>query len=434
HRFTARKAFHSAGVAIFGAEGLQIDTPEAIAAIDFLTRLADRELMNVQFSNAATAYPGWTWTANDFGRSEMVFSELPYWLVSSAATQLAERGESMGIIPFPRADFLDADDPRARMESTPGNSWGILRGVDDETARLALEAWKIFTVEYWRVFGDVDSVTEYRAASAEATAIMQGFDIFHPVIGNDILYIFTNYSDSSPNEFGGMIGVDWVMQDIAGHSIWRVTGAPEYAVNVAQQMPVVLDRIAIIGGALAGDAIVNNQPPVFTSQPIVVPVGTDLDTFDFSEFITARGIVDGDIDVRAAAVDLIWDYAENPTNTAVPGMYNPGIRVRIQDTDGNMTGWHHQQVWVFDPDNTEAPTFVVREEFPTVELDSAAADINWNDFIYSALDAGGIDLRGRMVPDLGHLDVTLPGIYPVDITVEDFAGNTATITIEVEVV
>jgi len=432
HRFTANKALHSAGVAIFGGEGLQIDTPEAIAAIEFLTRLADRGLMNVQFSNPATAYPGWTWTTNDFGRSEMVFSELPYWQVSSASTQLAERGESMGIIPFPRADFLPADGP-ARMESTPGNSWGILRGVDDETTRLALEVWRLFTIEFWRAFGNVDNVADFREASAEATAVLQGFDIFHPQISNDILYIFANYSPSSPNEFAGMVGVDWVNNSIMGHSIWRVEGVPEYAINVAQQLPLVHERLNIIGGALAGAEAVDNIAPSIQGRPVVMPLGTDVETFDFSEFFTVNDNVDGPLNVKDALVYIEWGHAAAGLDVDVAGMYNPGMRIRVQDSSNNLTGWHNQQVWVYDPNSTTPPEFTLQEEFPEVELDSPAADINWNQFVYSVTDADGLDLRGRMVPDLSQLDVTLPGTYEVEITVTDFAGNEATIVIEVTV-
>ncbi|MCL1788023.1 MAG: hypothetical protein FWG38_08550 [Defluviitaleaceae bacterium] len=432
YRFTARKAMHSAGVAVFGANGLEIDTPEAIAAVEFLDRLMSRDLMNVVLSHSVV--PGWTWTGGDFGRSEMVFAEIPNWMQASAGTMLAERGESMGIVPFPRADFLAFDDPRVQMERNPGNSFGVLRGTDDETARLALDAFRLFTIDFWRHTGGVDSALDFLEATAETQAVQLGYDIFHPQIGQDILHIFANYSPLTPNEFVDIVGIsDRVLQDIVGQSLFGMYGAPAYAVHVAQNAHLVQDMLDVIGGALNSDEIINNQPPVFTSSPIIIPLGTDLDTLDFSEFITARGIVDGEIDVRAAAVDLIWDYAENPTNTSVPGMYNPGIRLRIQDTDGNMTGWHNQQVWVYDPNNTEAPVIVAREELPTVALDSNASDINWYYFIYSVRDADDLDLRSRLVPDLGHLDVTLPGEYPVEFTVEDFAGNVGTLTIYVTV-
>ena len=432
YRFTTRKAMQSAGVAVFGPRGLEIDTPEAIAAVEFLDRLMQRDLMNVVLSHSVV--PGWTWTANDFGRGEMVFSEIPQWLQSSAGTQLAERGESMGLIPFPRADWLEHGDPRVQMERNPGDSFAVLRGTSDEQAELALDAFRLWTVDFWRHNGGVDNALDFLYATAEVQAITLGYDIFHPIVGADVLHIFANYSPQTPNEFVDIVGIsDRVLQDIVGQSLFGMYGAPSFAVHVAQNAHLVQEMLDVIGGALQQDAFINNQPPIFTSQPIVMPLGTDLDTFDFSEFIFATGIVDGIIDVRAAAVDLLWDYAPEPTDVNTPGAYSPGIRLRIQDTDGNMTGWHNQQVWVFDPDNTEPPVFTLQEEFPAVELDANAADINWNQFIYSALDAGGIDLRGRMVPDLSQLDVTLPGTYPVVITVEDFAGNVAYIEIEVVV-
>ena len=438
HRFTARKAFHSAGVAIFGGEGLQITSPEAIQAVEFLDRLVHRDLMNVQFSNPATAYPGWTWTAADFGRSEMVFSELPYWLVASAGSALAERGESMGIIPFPRADFIPAGDPRARMESTPGNSWGVLRGIDDETTRLVLEAWRLFTIEYWRAFGGVSNVAEYRAATAMHEAVLQGFDIFHPVVGADVLHIFTYYSSASPNEFAGMIGIDgFVTQNIIAHSIWGVDGAPSFSVNVHQRLPEVYAMIDRTGGALAGDAFVDNHPPANAwSLPVFLAMGSDVNAFDFTPFLTITDAVDGVMpSVLGNGIYAIqWGGAPwEGIDVSTPGTVAPGVRIRSMDRSGNLTGWSQQPVMIFDPANTAAPEFVLQEEFPEVELDSPAADINWNQFVYSARDAHGNDLRARMVPDLGELDVTLPGTYPVEITVEDFAGNVASIIVEVVV-
>ena len=432
YRFTVRKALQSAGMSVFGGQGLQIDTPEAIQAVEFIDRLMTRGLMNVQLSSGVV--PGWTWSGGDFANGEMVFAEIPNWMQTSSGNALAERGESMGIIPFPRADFLEFDDPRVQMEKNPGSSFAVLRGTSDEQARIALEAFRLYTIQSWRNIGGVENAMDFRQATAEAQAVALGYDIFHPQIGQDILYIFTNYSPSSANEFVDILGIsDLVLQDIVGQSIFGFDGSPAYAVQVAQMVHLVHERLDVIGGALQRDEFVNNMPPSITSSPVIMPIGTDLETFDFVPFFEATGIVDGAIDIMAALYDINWEYADPPTDTSTPGTYNPGIRIRLQDSDGNITGWHNQQVIVYDPDNTDAPTIVAREEMPVVVLDTSASDINWYYFIYEVRDAHGNDLRDRLVPNLGQLDVTLPGEYPVEFTVEDFAGNTASITIEVTV-
>jgi len=428
YRYTARKAFHSAGVAVFGPYGLQIDTPQAIQSVEFIQNLKDRNLMRSIISHYVV--PGWLWTTNDFGRGEMVFSEIAPWQLGSASAQLAERGHSMGLVPFPRADFVSQEE--ARMESNPGNSFGILRGTDDETAALALDAIRVFTMNWWRYFGDVDNVLDFLGSAAEVNAVRDGIAIFHPVIGADLLQIYTNYSPITPNEFIYWAGIEHlVVEDVIGRSLYGYDGAARYATHVQEMVHQVHARLDIIGGAIGAGPPVNNRPPTFTSMRVTMPIGTDLETFDLSPFIQIEGLVDGPIPLNVGIYELEWRNVDPDVPGLVTG--NDRLRLRAIDSDGNITGWHQQYVHVYDPNNTEPPVVTLHDELPTVELDSPAANINWNYFVYSAVDAHGADIRLWVEADLGFLDVTLPGEYPVILSFTDLAGNTTEVEIYVTV-
>ena len=51
------------------------------------------------------------------------------------------------------------------------------------------------------------------------------------------------------------------------------------------------------------------------------------------------------------------------------------------------------------------------------------AEINWLDFVDSAVDADEINIAQNVTADLSTLDTTTPGEYEVELTVTDFAGN-----------
>jgi hypothetical protein len=55
------------------------------------------------------------------------------------------------------------------------------------------------------------------------------------------------------------------------------------------------------------------------------------------------------------------------------------------------------------------------------------------DFVESAVDKDGLDVKGNITADIGFLDVTTKGKYEVTLTVTDYASNKAEVTIVVKV-
>ncbi|MCG8499177.1 MAG: DUF5011 domain-containing protein, partial [Firmicutes bacterium] len=84
--------------------------------------------------------------------------------------------------------------------------------------------------------------------------------------------------------------------------------------------------------------------------------------------------------------------------------------------------------------STQPPTVVFKQKFRSVKLEEDASAINWGkEFIASATDKDGLDVKQGIKADLSELDTTTPGKYKVEITVTDFAGNETKQTLEVTV-
>jgi hypothetical protein len=359
----------------------------------------------------------------------MVFAEIPNWMQGSAGSSLAERGESMGLIPFPRPDDIPAGDPRYRQESSTGNSIGILKGVDSDTARLALEAYKIYCTTMIRELGGVSSVLDYLGSTSETNAVSNGYDIFHPQVGKDTLEIFASYTPMAMNEFVSMLGVDnLVLEDIVGQSIYSLDGSPKYEANVAQKKHLVEERLASTVAAIAsGQARDNIAPGISFASDITLPKGTNLSAADLSDFITITDNVDGNIPLSNAVI--LWGETDKDT----VGEYNGQFNLAVTDASGNSSS-AGRKVYIYDPDNTVPPVIALKADLPAVAMETNASDINWRDnYVDTARDADGYDIKGRVFADLSELDTTTPGTYDVELTVTDFAGNKASVVINVVV-
>ena len=254
-RFTATALLHSAGGAVYGENGLGVDTRECIRAIEFLDRLMTRNLaMSVNYENSII--PGWTWGGNDLGNGETVFTDMPFWVDTSAGSNLASRGESMGIIPYPRPDDMAFNDPRYQhVMAAGGDCYAILKGVSPDKSRLALEAMKLYFLTTYRVISSSERALDFLAATAGEMAVADGFDIFHEEIGEDILNIYAQYSPRIINEFSGLAGVGGLWEETVGNSLYGVDGSPKYAVAIARNKALLENTIAEFEASITSGAI-----------------------------------------------------------------------------------------------------------------------------------------------------------------------------------
>ena len=154
--------------------------------------------------------------------------------------------------------------------------------------------------------------------------------------------------------------------------------------------------------------------------------GTDLSEYDWSGHFTAEDGFDGILDPASGTFDL------SGVDVNTIGSYN--VKGVYADKAGN-EGSAKFGVRVFNPDNTTPPTLTVKEELPTVALDADAYLIDWaGQFVDTAVDADGLDLKDLVLADLTQIDTTTPGEYPVTLKVADYAGNETSVEITVSVV
>ena len=137
--------------------------------------------------------------------------------------------------------------------------------------------------------------------------------------------------------------------------------------------------------------------------------------------------MDGTIAVTADNITVSEEL-----DLATPGEYGDAVAVKVADNSGNESEGKIK-VTVYNPSNTTAPAVEVKAELPTVALNTETSGINWADYLESAEDADGIDVKDKVTADLSELDTTTPGSYNVVLTVTDYAGNTSEVTVEVTV-
>jgi len=432
YRFTVIQALHSNGVALFGENGLEVDTPEAKQAVAYVDNLMKKGLMmSVRYSDDSPV-PGWTWQANDFANGETVFTNMVPWLSANAANTLASRGESMGIVPFPRPDHLAPDDPRYRQAAHSKDSVAILRGIPEDRVELALKVYKLYFQTFYKELAGSDKAMDYINNKAESVALAQGFDVLHEKIGKDILDMFLYISRTPVNEFGESLGLiaPWG-ENIVGNSIYGLNNTPKYDVAIDARKNELLEYLSAIEKALQSDKPTDNIAPKFTkidaNIPIAFPAGTDPSKIDWSTIYKAVDNVDGDLDMSKAEIDI------SAIDFNKVGKYAGGFKAKIKDASGN-EGSVSADVIIYDPNNKEKPTLVIKSEYRKIAKDEDPAKINWaNDFVETAVDKDGFDIKFNVKADISQLDTTTPGKYPVEITVTDFVGNEAKATIEVTV-
>ena len=423
---TLIEAMHSAGGSIYGADGLGVESEGTKQAVAYVEGLINKGLLQCEVEEG-TSNNSYNAQGAPFEMGESVFTNIEDWRSDGAAAKAAERGQSLGFIPFPRPDSMAFDDPNYRQVRTGGESWAILRGVDEAKIPLAIQAYQMYTAEKDRLVKEMTGTTD------ENRRIPLAIDLFHEAIGADMQEIYYESTKNTVvNEFSNMTGVYWKFMTIAGDAIYGVDGSPSYDVAIEARKAEITDKIASVEATLNSTEAKDNIPPAFTQvedgKAYAFPKGTDPASIDWASEFTVADNMDGALD----AANIKFDSSATDFNTV--GYYEKGVIGTISDSNGN-EGKKRINVTIYDADNKTAPTLTMKEEVRTIKVGEDSAAINWaNDFVETAVDKDGLDLKSKVVADLSEIDTTTAGKYNVALTVTDYAGNEATQTIEVEVV
>lgn len=427
HRYSVLAAALSNGGGIYAGGDLSVNSQETIDAVAYIRSLfdlgvaADCGLYDDGFT------PQWCESGYDFGRGAAVFAECPNWVIPSQVQARTDAGESVALMPFPRPDRLAEDDPSYQQYVLAGDLLGVLKGIDEDQARTALQAFRLYWETYYKLKAGVDNMAEYVAANAESQAIAYGLDIMHPEVGDGVLNAFTyNANKCSINEFGQLMGMWGAWESVLGKGWYGIDGMASFETAIVANLTEFSKVVEATATILGTEDIYDNQGPNVTASGFVaIPVGTDIATVDFTQYFSAEDGFDGVLDPADAT------YKTDSVDTATVGSYK--VKGIFADKAGN-EGSADLTVIVYNADNTAEPTLIVKAELPKVAMESDASAINWKDYVETATDADGLDLKDKITADISELDTYMTGDYPVTLTVTDYAGNTASVEITVSVV
>ena len=428
HRYAALAAIHANGGGIFADGQVAADSEEAIAGVDFIKQLMDAELLKDCGTYDDGYTPEWCRGGDDFKRGATVFTDAPNWHVGSCASECAARGESIGIIPWPRPDKLDADSSEYMQSTNGGNSCAILKGVSEERTELAIKSYTLYWQTYYKVLGGVDSMSEYREATAVSDLAGYGVDLYNETYGQDLIDCYTYILGHMNMNFAHMMGLwDGTWEAILGKSLYGVEGMSSYDVAIKANISDLTNKTDNIAAILKTDEIRDNQAPNVTKENAVIASGTDAAEVDWTTYFTAEDSVDGVISITADMITV-----DEKLDLATPGEYSDAVVVKVSDSSENERE-SKIKVTVYNADNTTPPTVEEKEELPEVALNTETSGIDWKSYIESAVDADGLDVSGNITADLSQLDTTTPGTYEVVLTVADYVGNETAVTLNVTV-
>jgi hypothetical protein len=428
HRFAGLSAVYANGGSIYGSEGIQVNSDKTKEGLDYIQNLMSEKLLVDPGVYDDGFTPQWTTAANDFGRSSTVFTDCPDWMIAGQTSLVAEDGQSVGMVPWPRPDAVSKDDASYKQVITLGDSVGVLKGVDKEKTELALKAYRLYWSTYYTVYGGVDNIADYKEQTIATQAAALGLDIYNETYGNDILECMKYITNNLSNDYADMLDLRVIWDGILGKSLYGLEGMSSYSVAIEANINLFDKAISNMESILASDEVRDNRAPDFTKQTIVVKKGTKSDDIDFTQFFTATDAVDGTLDLAKAKFEI-----NESVDFSKPGSYADGVKIILSDASGN-EGNASTLVVVYDPSNKKAPTIKPVDTLPTIAVDTDASTIAWaGTYIASAVDTDGIDILANLTADISTLDTTTPGDYDVVITATDYAGNTSDVTIKVTV-
>lgn len=440
YRAATLQAIYSNGGEVYGDDGLGIASDQTKEAVAFIDRLIKKGLVYGEKQNNDDVRDDADIDGNmdtwRFQWGHTVFTNLPQWLADDMISHFAERGDAMGVVPFPRPDSMAVDDPAYRQLNDATDCYGIPKGLSKERTELVIKVFKEYTQAYYKKMANSDKAMDYfrSEASARSEAIRLNLDITNEEYGENLLAAFrylVEGDNAFVNDYSKNAGLyDYWSHDILGYSYYGIDGSPSYGVQVEAKKGIIDDMIANYMSALSGTAINDTVAPKFENvegDTLAFPAGTDPNGVKWTMYMTASDNIDGELSMDDANVD----FSEIDFNTV--GKYDGKLVFSIKDASDN-EGKASLNVIIYNGENTEAPTLVIKDEYRTINIDENTSSINWkDDFVEQAMDADGLDIKNNISPDLSELDTTTPGEYAVEIILTDYAGNEMRETIVVTV-
>lgn len=430
HRYAGLSAMYATGGMIYGSKGLQPDSEQSIKGAQYIEELMNKGLLTDPgvYDDAYT--PRWCEAADHFAKGGTVFTDCPDWWIGGNASSCAERGESIGIVPWPRPDGMDLDDPDYQQVITIGDSVGVLKGVSEERTELALKAYRLYWQEYYKALGGTETVAKYKEQSALTEMAGIGLDVYNESYGEKLIECFNFIGSHLGDDYSDLMGIRVAWDDIIGKSIYGIDGMSAYDVSVKANLNEFTNVISNMETILAGSEIKDNQKPVITTETAAIPTGTAFEDVDWTQYFAAEDSVDGVLDSATATIEATDGFDLNTV-----GVYegDSSVKIHISDLSGNEET-AGLKVVVYNPGNTAEPVITPKAELPVVAVDTDSSGISWgSDFIDSAVDADGLDISESISADLSELDTTTAGTYSVVITATDYAGNSVSVTLEITV-
>lgn len=428
YRAATLDAIYSNGGEIYGDKGFGADSDNVKEAVEFIDRLITKGLIYSENQNNNSADIDGLMDTWRFQWGHTVFVNLPQWLSGDMVSHFAERGDAMGVVPFPRPDSMAFDDPNYRQLNDATDCYAIPRGLSPERTELAIKVFIEYTQSYYKKLAGSDKAMDYMRSEKgiRNEAIRLNLDVTNQDYGENILKSFAYLVEGDNayvNDYSKNAGLyNLWSRDILGYSYYGLEGSPKYSVQIEakkNQLTAIMNNYEAV---LGSSEIKDNISPQFASvegMKFAFPAGTSPESVDWAGFMTASDNIDGEISMANAVVD----YSGVDFNAI--GVYDGGLHYSIKDASGN-EGTDSRTVIIYDGENTTAPELILKpvEEYRQIQLEENASQINWkDDFVVSAVDKDGLDIRDSIQADLSELDTTTPGEYEVVLTVTDYAGN-----------
>jgi predicted small lipoprotein YifL len=427
---------------------LGYDSPQTIEVVDLFLDWYDRGLMDTSFWNDLSNEPGWLWDSDNFGYGETVFTTCASWLVESEGAWMAQRGEKMGIVPYPVGpSATETGDTIYRNPNAPVNQWGVLKGVDAETSELAIRTAILYFEEYYKALGNVPTVDDYWDTLYEDVAHRM-FDTLDPDHGQAIVQSLKDQMATATRgvDMATTYGVYYTWTGLIGDLIKGFK--QDYTTEVAKIIPNLQGTVSSLGAIIESDQIRDTIGPSVENgdEDLAFPVGTDLtaDDFTFGEFTWEDylSVTDNMSVIDYSTLEFVFELleyndAEDPDKItgrvtenidfSVPGRYY--MTVTAYDENEN-EGEQSFIVVIYDDTNTTAPVFTVKDVVFAEVVGADLAEYYWEAYVDDARDTNGIPVTSNITADVSNVNTVSPGEYDVVLTITDYAGNVSTQTVK----